>query len=160
MSFSNILSEDRKTPPPASPSSTRKSLHSTILNNHHSPEVSTASIPPIQSPSKTRHTSVHRSPAEPQARPRSTSQRQHSRKASAADRQKAQVAAPPVAPTKPKIVVNNKEYQAALNKIDSMDLSEPDDVGFEEQRKKYKNRIVKRVRSVEDLEAQKRKVCI
>lgn len=163
MSFSNILSEETKPPPAPSPPSTRKSSHPPLMNNHHSPEASRASIAPAPSPSsKSRHTSLQHSPPEPQPRPRSTSQRTHSRKVSTADKQKFQASHPPqpTAPSKPKIIVNEKEFQAALAKIESMELSEPEDVGFEEVREKYKQRLLKRTRSVEELEAQKRKVSI
>lgn len=72
-----------------------------------------------------------------------------------ADKQKAQ---PPPAPAKPKIVVSEKDLQAALHKIDNAELSEPEDLGFEDQRTAYNKRQLKRWRSLEELEAQKRKV--
>ena len=116
-------------------------------------------LPPVHSPTRPRHSSTNHS-SESQTRPRSASQRQHSRKTSMADKQKFQVPALPAAVPKPKIVVSEKDLQAALNRIDNMDLSEPEDTGFEEKRIAYTQRQHKRRRGNEDLEAQKRKVGI
>ena len=164
MSFSNILadSEDTKPTPPRSPTSTRKVSQPITVNHQPSPDVSRSPLPAVQSPSRHRHTSsAHErvrsdSASQSSPRPRTTSLKQHSRKTSAMDKSKPPAA--PAPPPKPKIVINEKEYEAALRRIENTEWSEPEEVGFETQKKSYGDRQLKRWRSVEELETQKRKV--
>ncbi|KAL9052991.1 MAG: hypothetical protein Q9162_005047 [Coniocarpon cinnabarinum] len=164
MSFSNILADadDTRPPPPRSPPSTRKTTQSSTITQQTSPDLPRAPLPPVQSPTRHRHTSSAHERLKndiqmnPSPRPRTSSLKQHSRKASAMEKSKPAVA--PTPPPKPKILINEKDYEAALRRIDNMEMSEPDDTGFETFKRHYAERQLKRWRSVENLEGQKRKV--
>lgn len=61
---------------------------------------------------------------------------------------------------KPNFVITEKDVQAALLKIESIEHSDLDISGFEGEREKYLDISRKRKREVEDLEKTKRKVLI
>lgn len=70
---------------------------------------------------------------------------------------------PPRAPSptqepKAKIVINEKDLQAALAKIDATDFSDVDAAGFEEARQRFTTGSTKRKRQVEEKEHTARKV--
>jgi len=59
--------------------------------------------------------------------------------------------------SKPKIIISEKEYQAALAKINAAELSDIEELGFEDYREQYASGMLKRVRDIEEEEAKKRK---
>lgn len=64
----------------------------------------------------------------------------------------------PIQTSQLRIIPDEEDVKAELARINDVELSDADDVGFESQRNEYSQRNVKRVLEVEDAEVIKRKV--
>ena len=166
MSFSNILADenDTKASIPLSPTSARKAPHTPAFSHQSSPDPPRLEAPPGLSPTRSRHSTLnldrpmHEWVPEQSPKHRSISQKIHARKPSVIDKYRP-------TPTqayfpKPKVAISEKEFQAAFNKLENMEMSEPDDTAFEAHRQLYQQRQLKRWAGLEELEARKRKVSI
>jgi len=61
---------------------------------------------------------------------------------------------------RPNLIVSEKDFQAALARIDTMELSDVEGDAFDDQRQEFALRTAKRFRDIEDIEVVKCKVIV